>query len=121
MKTTTLQLLPTTTHGAPSGNYDGSSTEFAGNAQIAASYYGGYGGLQTVAIYLTNFTGNITLESSLAGTPTDADWFRVYHFDGSAGNITNNFSTNVAGNFTWMRANVEHFHQGTINQVVMSY
>ena len=101
MKTTTFQLLPTTTYGAPSGNYDGSSSDFSGNAQVAANYYGGYGGLQTIAIYLTNFTGNITLESTLVSTPTtDDDWFHVYKFDGSAGNISNNFSTNVTGNYT---------------------
>lgn len=123
MKTTTLQLLPTTTYGAPSGNYDGSSADFSGNAQPAASYYGGFGGLQTVAIYLNQFTGSIKLEATLVSTPlTDADWFRVYEFDSTGSTeTTSNFSTNITGNFTWMRARVDNFDHGTINQVIMSY
>jgi hypothetical protein len=45
----------------------------------------------------------------------------VYEFDSTANTTTNNFSTNVTGNFTWIRANVEQFSAGSITQVVMSY
>lgn len=122
MKTTTLQLLPTTSHGTPSGNYDGSSQDWSGDRQQAANYYGGFGGLQTVAIYLTAFQGRIKLEASLESNPTvDAKWFRVYEFDSTASATTNNFSTNITGNFTWIRANVEDFDAGTINSVTLSY
>jgi TPR repeat protein len=55
MKTTTLQLLPTTTHGTPSGNYDGSSLDFAGTRQQAANYYGGFGVAQDHAEALRLF------------------------------------------------------------------
>ena len=64
MKTTTLQLLPTTTYGTPSGNYDGSSLDFSGDRQQAANYYGGFGDLQTIAFFVRNFEGRIRIEAS---------------------------------------------------------
>jgi hypothetical protein len=122
MKTTTLQLLPTTTYGTPSGNYDGSSQDWSGDRQQAANYYGGFGDLQTIAFYLSGFQGLIKIEATLDSNPTaDTDWFRVYEFDSTDQTITQNFSTNITGNFTWIRANVEDFSAGTITQVVMSY
>lgn len=122
MKTTTLQLLPTTTYGTPSGNYDGSSVDWSGVDQPAANYYGGFGGLQTVAFYLDGFQGRIKIEATLDSQPTtDSDWFRAYEFDSTQTPTTNNFSTNITGNFTWIRANVEDFEAGTISSVMLSY
>jgi hypothetical protein len=122
MKTTTLQLLPTTTYGTPSGNYDGSSQDWSGDRQQAANYYGGFGDLQTIAFYLNGFQGLIKIEATLDSVPTaDSDWFRVYEFDSTTQTTTNNFSTNITGNFVWIRANVEDFSAGTISRVVLSY
>ena len=122
MKTTTLQLLPTTSYGTPSGNYDGSSLDWAGESVKAADYYGGFGALQTLAFYLNTFQGLIHIEASLDSEPvTDADWFKVYSFDSRTNTTTNNFSTNVEGNFTWIRARVELFTQGTITKLMLSY
>jgi hypothetical protein len=122
MKTTTLQLLPTTTYGTPSGNYDGSSEDWSGPDQPAANYYGGFGGLQTVAFYLNGFQGRIKIEATLESEPdSDADWFRTYEFDSDSAPTTDNFSHNITGNFTWIRANVEDFQAGTITQVTLSY
>jgi hypothetical protein len=122
MKTTTLQLLPTTTYGTPSGNYDGSSEDWSGDQQKAADYYGGFGQLQTVAFYLNGFQGRIKIEATLDSVPAvDADWFKVYEFNSNSSPTTNNFSTNITGNFTWIRANVEEFSAGTISKVYMSY
>jgi hypothetical protein len=122
MKTTTLQLLPTTTYGTPSGNYDGSSQDWSGDRQQAANYYGGFGGLQTIAYYLNGFQGRIKIEASLDSDPvTDAAWFKVNEFDSTSTTTTNNFSVNITGNFTWIRANVEDFDAGTITKLYMSY
>lgn len=122
MKTTTLQLLPTTSYGTPSGNYDGSSQDFDGDPQQAANYYGGFGGLQTVAIFLNQFQGRIRIEASLDSAPTqDSDWFHVYEFDSASSVITENFSTNIVGNFTWIRANIRDFDSGTISKIMLSY
>lgn len=122
MKTTTLQLLPTTTYGTPSGNYDGSSQDFSGVDQQAADYYGGFGGLQTVAFFLENFQGRIRIQATLDSNPTtDQDWFQVYDLDTTTETLTRNFSVNVVGNFTWIRARVEDFQTGTIDKVMLSY
>ena len=123
MKTTTLQLLPTTSYGTPSGNYDGSSQDWSGEDQQAANYYGGFGGLQTVAFFLSNFQGKIKIEATLDFAPAlDTDWFKVYEFDSTdSTSTTNNFSTNITGNFTWIRANVEEFSEGTITKLMLSY
>jgi len=122
MKTTTLQLLPTTTYGTPSGNYDGSSQDWSGDRQQAANYYGGFGDLQTIAFYLLNFQGLIRIEATLESDPTaDSDWFRVSEADYTDSTESINFSTNITGNFTWIRANVEDFTAGTITRVTMSY
>jgi hypothetical protein len=122
MKTTTLQLLPTTTYGTPSGNYDGSSLDFDGPDQQASNYYGGFGGLQTVAFFLLNFQGLIRIQATLESTPVvDEDWFDVDHFDSTSSTTTNNFSRNIVGNFTWIRAKVIDFENGTITKLMLSY
>jgi hypothetical protein len=122
MKTTTLQLLPTTTYGTPSGNYDGSSQDFDGDRQQAANYYGGFGGLQTVAIFLNAFQGRIRIEASLDSDPVaDSQWFRVYDFDSTEDATTDNFSTNITGNFVWIRTKVLDFEAGTISKIMLSY
>jgi hypothetical protein len=122
MRTTTVQLLPTTTYGTPSGNYDGSSLDWSGVQAKAADYYGGFGQLQTVAFYLLDFQGLVRIEATLESEPTvDADWFKVNEFDSLSATTTNNFSVNITGNFTWIRANVIGFEAGTITKVTMSY
>jgi len=122
MKTTTLQLLPTTTYGTPSGNYDGSSSDWAGDDQQAANYYGGFGTLQTVAFFLLDFQGLIKIEATLDSEPTvDSDWFKVEEYDTTSAIITENFSRNITGYFVWIRARVENFEAGTITKVMLSY
>lgn len=122
MKTTTLQLLPTTTFGTPSGNYDGSSLDFDGDAIKGAAYYVRGGDLQTVAYFLSGFTGTINIQASLATTPSsDSDWFTVNTYTKSSGTATSNFSRNIDGNFSWIRANVVNFSAGSIQKIMVSY
>lgn len=122
MKTTTLQLLPTTSYGTPTGNYDGSSEDWSGDRQQAANYYGGFGDLQTIAFYLNQFQGRIRIEATLDSDPvTDDAFFQVNRFDSTADPTTNNFFVNITGKFTWIRANVEEFSAGSITKVMMSY
>lgn len=122
MKTTTLQLLPTTSYGTPSGNYDGSSLDWAGEPQKAANYYGGYGQLQTLAFFLNGFQGLIKVEATLENNPvSDTEWFTINTVDSIDQPTTNNFSTNIPGNFVWVRARVEAFSAGTITKLMISY
>jgi len=120
MKTTTVQLLPSTSYGTPSGNYDGSSEDWSGAQAKAANYYGGFGSLQTAAFYLLEFQGTIHVQATLSTDPTEDDWFDVSSYT-SADPVTVNFSRNIDGNFTWARARVENFESGTITKLELSY
>jgi hypothetical protein len=119
--------LPQTAYVNP-GN--GAPYTVTGNSQPAAAYYLGNKDLQTVNINLTNCTGNITIEASLATTPSSTDWFKVYELEAnanaaanSAPQIASNASvyTNVNGNFVYMRAKVVDFEGGLVNFVKLSY
>jgi hypothetical protein len=126
-QTTTLILLSQTTYHNP-GN--GAPYTVTGNSQPAAAYYLGNQDLQTVNISLTNCTGNIVIEASLATDPTNDDWFDVYELVANA-NATPNSApqiasnarmyTNVEGNFVYLRAKVEDFQGGVVNAVKLTY
>lgn len=113
---TTLILLPQTVYRNP-GN--GAPYTVTGNSQPAAAYYLGNRDLQTVNLSLSNCTGNIVLEATLAQNPDEIDWFRVYEFEA----VTSNVSTysNVEGNFVYIRAKIEDFNNGAVNYVKVSY
>lgn len=124
---TTLILLPQTSYVNP-GN--GAPYTVTGNSQPAAAYYLGNQNLQTVNISLTNCTGNITIEASLASTPTSTDWFKVYELEAnanatpnSAPQLASNASvyTNIEGNFVFIRAKVEDFQGGGVQFIKLSY
>lgn len=65
-KTTTL--LPLT--GA-------TSLDTTGTAVPGDSYYGYTDGIHTVAVYGSNLTGRISIQGTLATTPTESDWFDI--------------------------------------------
>ena len=113
---TTLILLPQTVYINP-GN--GAPYTVTGNSQPAAAYYLGNQDLQTVNYSLVNCTGNIVIEATLASSPTDTDWFKVYEFEA----VTTNTSayTNIDGNFVYVRAKIEDFSQGADNYIKISY
>ena len=126
-QSTTLILIPETSYVNP-GN--GAPYTVTGNTQPAAAYYLGNRDLQTVNTKLTNVTGNIVVEASLATTPSSNDWFRVYELEAnanatpnSAPQIASNASvyTNIEGNFVYLRAKIEDFQGGTVQFVKLSY
>lgn len=127
-QSTTLILLSQTAWNSNVAN--GNSYTVTGNSQPAAAYYLGNRDLQTVNINLTNCTGNITLEASLATSPGSGDWFKVYELEAnanapsnSAPQIASNASiyTNIEGNFVYLRAKVVDFAGGGVNFVKLSY
>lgn len=124
---TTLILIPELSYQNP-GN--GAPYTVTGNTFPAAAYYLGNKDLQTVAVKLTNVTGNIVIEASLATQPSSTDWFRVYELTANANAPANTASqlasnasvyTNIEGNFVYMRAKVENFNNGTVQYVKLSY
>lgn len=118
---TTKTMLGTTVYGTPSGNYDGSSQDWAGDAVEAANYYRGRGGLQTVLITLTNVVGEIVIEATLDSVAQTATWFETATYGNTSSAVTGLHSVNIPGNFAWIRARVVGFDSGTINSVTVSY
>jgi len=124
---TTLILMPELSYVNP-GN--GQPYTVTGNSQPAAAYYLGNRDLQTVNLNLRQVTGNIVIEASLATSPTDSEWFKVYELEANA-NATPNSApqlasnaavyTNIEGNFVHMRAKVEGFSNGTVQYIKLSY
>ena len=121
MNFTNQIFLPETTYGTPSGNYDGTSTTFIGNAIQAANYYNGQGSAQTSVITVTNFVGVITLQATLNDWTQQAEWFDVDSYGNSSIPTTNTTAINMLGNFVWMRAKVTDFTAGTINSATLVY
>ena len=120
--TTTLELLPQTVYGTPSGNYDGSSTDFNSDRVVAASYYR-VANEQTLRFDLNDFTGVIKVQASLDDDPSsdDHNWFDIYTTPEDSSAITMFGSVNVRGNFTWIRCKVTGFDGGTINSFTVVY
>ena len=125
MSLTNLSLLSNVSYGVPSGNYDGTSSFFDGNAVPAVNYYAGQGSIQTVTVTLSNFSGNITLQASLNDSSATQVWFDAID---TSGNTTQTFSESTGttsatyvGNFVWMRVKITDFTAGNISNVVISY
>jgi hypothetical protein len=125
MTTTTVTLIPSTTVGTPSDNYDGSSQEFIGDPQKAANYYRRLSGVQTIKWDFEGVQGEVGIEATLDADPATLQWFPIASFgDGSTADsatITTLHYESVLGNFTWLRAVVSNFQDGTIHSVTATY
>ena len=130
MPATATTLIPSTTNGTATGNYDGSSTWFFSDAAKGDGFYGYSDGLHTASWQLTDFTGKITIEASLVETPVSTDWFDVTLVDpaGTASGTIQTYTTesshkayNFTGNFVNVRASITDFTAGTINKLRFNY
>lgn len=124
MSSTVLTLLAETIYGVASGNYDGSSQEFFGNAAKGVAYYHGQGSLQTVIIQVTEFEGTITIQGSLNNDSASASWLDLYEYGSAIWNssvITDYHPVNLIGNFAWIRIKVTDFDSGKVNNISITY
>lgn len=123
MKTSSYNLIPSTTFNTANGNYDPlvNNGDFSGPVIKAAAYYSKDKSVQTVSWYLTNFTGMITIEATLDEDNTTDSYFVIQIIDATGGPLTDNDFANLEGNYTWLRATVTQFTAGTINKVSVGY
>ena len=118
---TTITLLPTTTHGVPSGNYNGTSPDFNSDASPAANYYAGQSNLQTIAYTVVNFLGNVTVQATLQNDAPGASWFDIDNYTSGNVVIPSDYHTvSVVGNFSYLRVEVRDFNSGNVT-VATSY
>jgi hypothetical protein len=116
---TTLALLPATTYGVPSGNYNGSSASFVGNAVPAANYYTGQGSVQTLTFTIANLAATLTTQATLNDDPTQGFWANIYEL--TANGATNSVTDSPIGNFSWLRVVVTNFTAGNITVATVTY
>ena len=120
-QSTILTLLPQTVY---INNGTGNAYTVTGNSVQAAAYHLGNQDLQTVSYNFSEVTGNLVIEGTLASTPVDGDWFKVLEVSANnSANVNSNSNayTNVTGNFTYMRALLKDFNNGTVQNVKVSY
>jgi hypothetical protein len=91
------------------------------------SYYGYTDGIQTIAISYNAFKGRVTVQGSLALTPTESDWFDIQISGGlnAAGGGYKQFPTSgttgftgveaytLTGNFTYLRVKMDRSYLGS--------
>jgi hypothetical protein len=118
---TSLSLLPATTYGTPSGNYNGANTMFVGDAVPAANYYAGQGIVQTLTYSAANLVAVITLQATLQNNGPQSSWFDIDTYGNATVATTGTQANSVIGNFSYLRAVVTDFTAGTINSVTVSY
>jgi hypothetical protein len=118
---TTKIMLSDVVHGEPSGNYDGSSLDWASDAVQAANYYNGRSGVQTVLLVLDQFVGEIRIDATLDSVASQATWFETGAYDSQLAPTTGTVALSILGNFTWLRARVLAFESGTIESITVSY
>jgi hypothetical protein len=101
--------------------YEGDNPNHIGTKQPAASYYVSGNNLQTITWNLTNVTGLITIQASLADDPSsnDTDWFTIMTLPCSS--LTQNSFANLYGNYVWVRAKMVGMTSGLIHSIKISY
>jgi len=92
-----------------------------------SGYYNNSGGLHTV-MYVTsmNFIGTVTMQATLATSPSDSDWFDVADTDQTYTALDSERTTssvdsyNFIGNYVWVRGNVA-IDDGTVQLVQFNH
>ena len=112
---TTQQLVSQQTH--PS---DSTVQTVTGDKAKGNGYYGAADGKHTVFYSVTEFTGTITIQGSLATDPGANDWATITTFSDGFTQEDGNSTANFTGNFVWVRAVVE-YTDGVVNSVKVAY
>lgn len=115
MAQSTIQLL------FPQTSYSNQSL-VRGEKKPAAAYYLGNADLQTISWNVTNITATLVIQVSLVTNPvesSDIDWFPVHTV--VFNNQTEVSYTNIKGNFVWIRAKIQGWSQGIVNNVKATY
>lgn len=84
-------------------------------------YYKGGDGLHTVHYSVTDFSGEVKMQGSLATTPTASDWVDIAGTTYTTSPDTDtDFVANFTGNFVWLRA-IATYTNGRINSIKVNY
>jgi hypothetical protein len=120
MAATSTTILSNQTHPGDSSTVSVTGEKFQGDA-----YYSRSDGFHTVQYNVTGFIGEISIQATLATTPTDADWFTITassHTSIATDSATSDgsFLKNFVGNYVWVRATAT-FTDGSINSILLNH
>jgi hypothetical protein len=87
------------------------SDQLPGSAQL-----GYQNGVQTFAVYPSNFTGSLEIDGTLAQQPGSNDWFAIQTNNFVAANTLS--TINVIGNYIWLRLQLLNVSAGSITQIL---
>ena len=110
-------ILSTTTHPG-----DSTTETVEGNAYKGDGFYSRADGLHTVQINLTGLIGTVTIQASLATSPTADDWFGIVTHtstESEGANATGSFLYNFTGNYVWVRTTVV-YTDGVVNSIQLN-
>ena len=113
MPSTSEIILSANTHPGDSTTETVTGSNFKGDG-----YYGRSDGVHTVMYDYNGLTGSITIQATLATTPTDSDWFYVDTV--TVANQTEVKYANFTGNFVFIRAKLV-YTDGTVNSVMLNH
>lgn len=106
-------ILTAQTHPGDSTSVTVTGEKFKGDG-----FYGRADGVHTVQYNFDGLTGTITIQATLATTPTSTDWFAVHTY--TAAQETANKYANFTGNFVYIRAVLE-YTDGTVNSILLNH
>jgi len=103
---------------------DSSTETVTGEKYKGDGYYGRSDGFHTVQYNIAGFIGTINIQATLAVDPTDDDWFTIYTQEytvvNDEGATTSNFA-NFTGNYVWIRAYINNWTDGTVNNIKLNH
>jgi hypothetical protein len=103
---------------------DSSVQTVTGDAYKGDGYYGRSDGFHTAQYNITGFIGTVSIQATLAVTPTEDDWFTVYTQAYPVVNdegTTINKLVNFTGNYVWIRAYIANWTDGTVNDIKLNH
>jgi hypothetical protein len=125
----TVEEIVTTEASDGSTTFTLDHTGFVTDKAKGDGYYSQTDGVHTVAYHPSatlndDSTIGLTMQGSLATTPTEDDWFDI---DGTSIDQTNldgstlAFHANFTGNFVWVRAKVSGMTAGAVSKILYNH
>ena len=97
---------------------DSTVTTVTGSSFKGDGYYGRSDGVHTVQYDYVGLTGTITIQASLATTPSETDWFDVHTYTETS--ATGSKVANFTGNYVWIRAKLV-YTAGSVTSIVLNH
>ena len=106
-------ILTTQTHPADSTTQTVTGNNYKGDGSYRRS-----AGIHTVQYSYTDLQGTITIQGTLATTPTESDWFDVHTYTETS--ASGSKVANFTGNYVWIRAKLV-YTAGSVTSIVLNH